>query len=176
MVLLLIIRLFAHQEKSRFSFHIPFHTRSIPQICVCHVCHKAMVKPSCGKIQPSCVVCVCICLCVCLDLQLQNSQQTKEITLIQHNSQSFLVCFHKQFQGVRIRALMSVPPIHTGDHRGAIHTRLLNRSHVCVCRLELRCLKSSPGLPDVEPVCAPLASDIWSQGLSMFLFPWHGRR
>ena len=43
-----------------YSVPYPIHTRSIPQICVCHVCHKAMVKPSCGKIQPSCVVCVCV--------------------------------------------------------------------------------------------------------------------
>ena len=47
-----------------YSVPYPIHTRSIPQICVCHVCHKAMVKPSCDKIQPSCVVCVCVSVCV----------------------------------------------------------------------------------------------------------------
>ena len=47
-----------------YSVPYPIHTRSIPQICVCHVCHKAMVKPSCGKIQPSCVVCVCVYMSV----------------------------------------------------------------------------------------------------------------
>ena len=73
MVLLLILRLFDNQEKSCFSFHTPCHTRCIPDPYPKHVfattspCvwHKAMVKPSCGKIQPSCEVCVCVCACVC---------------------------------------------------------------------------------------------------------------
>ena len=69
MLLLLIIRLFDNQEGSRFSFHTPFHTRSIPQTCVCH--HQPMfdIKQWWSHLvarSSRAVWCVCVCVCACV--------------------------------------------------------------------------------------------------------------